>query len=247
MMVVKMNGQDGIIRKTRRKQSMRTLVCFGLVLAFAGSARAYVSVDADASVKVENRITRLDIDQEIGSERIECGGGLVSVVRIVKTKAYASAEAGARASCDARARYSDSCSCSGGGSCSTSGSGSDSDSASKSDLVSSDRLEEVKFTVARVSVDKLLQKGFSVAPAACVIADPAGIPLNPLGAIAVVTWLYGEQLIAENPLAIRAVRNLFSDLVPATPAAPVLPAPQPPAESLKRRVSFERLDGGTVK
>lgn len=226
---------------------MRTLVCFGLVLALAGSARAYVSVDADASVNVENRITRLDIDQEVGSERIECGGGLVSVVRIVKTKAYASAEAGARASCGARARYSDSCSCSGGGSCSTSGSGSDSDSASKSDSVSTDRLEEVKFTVARVSAEKLRQKGFSVAPAACVVADSAGLPLNPLGAIAVVTWIYGEQLIAENPLAIRAVRNLFSDLVPAAPAAPVLPAPQPPAESLKRRVSFERLDGGAVK
>lgn len=222
---------------------MRTSVCFGLVLAFAGSAGAYVSVDADAKVRVENRITRLDIDQEVGSERIECDNGLVSVVRIVKTKAYASAEAGASASCDAHARYSDSCSCSGGGSCSTSGSGGDSDSASGSDLVSSDRSKEVKFTVARVSAGKLAEKGFSAGQSpACVITDPAGMPLNTLGAIAVVTWIYGEELIKDNPLAMKAVRNLFNNLVPAA-----VPAVQTPDDSLKRRVSFERIDGGAVK
>lgn len=218
---------------------------------FAGGARAYVSVDADASVRVESRITRLDIGQEVGSERIECsndgsgGVSVVNVVRIVKTRAAASAEAQARAACDAHARYSDSCSCSGGGSCSTSGSGSDSDSASKSDSISSDQAKETKFTVARASADKLREKGFAVSRnSSCEITDPAGYPLNPLGAIAVVTWIYGEELIKENPLAMNAVRNLFRNALPAAPGITDMPVP---GESMKRKINFDRSDGGMIK
>lgn len=229
---------------------MKTQVYIGLMLLFTGSARAYVSVDVDASVNVENRITGLDIAQEIGSERIECGGGagaagLVSVVRIVKTKASASAQAEARANARASARYSDSCHCSGSGSCSTSGSGSDSDSASASDKASADKMEEVKFTVARTSAGKLLEKGFTLRQgSSCEITDSAGLALNPIGAIAVVTWIYGEETIQNNPLAMQAVREFYMKKMQASPDFIGVPVPD---EGFTNSISFDRLNGGAVK
>lgn len=176
-----------------------------VVLLAAAPAAAYVSVDADADVALETRISRLSADQQLGTERVECaaesGAVYVRVIRIAKTVVSAESEAYAKARCEASARYSDSCSCSGcSGSCHTSGSGSDSDSRTSERTARDSKTEETRFAVARVSLDSLSKKGFSANPGesgACAITGPDGSALDPLKAIATVTWIYGEELMKD--------------------------------------------------
>ncbi|HAF96044.1 MAG: hypothetical protein A2021_02920 [Elusimicrobia bacterium GWF2_52_66] len=234
---------------------MKHLFYTGLMVLFTGNAWSYVNVDADVSASLENRITRLDLTQQVGAERIECGKdaagntGVVSVVRIAKTKAFVSAAADVRASCNARAHYSDSCSCSGSGSCSTSGSGSDSDSTSGSDSASSEKVTETKFTVARISEARLKEKGFSLNPnSSCELVDATGFTLDPLGAVAVVTLVYGEELVTNNPLAMKSMRNSITQKLMETD----IPKSVSSSESIIKNLLFNqtnsnRFDGGNVK
>lgn len=178
---------------------MKIFTAAGLILLFAGQSNAYVSVDCDVDVKVENRISRLDMNQQIGSERIECSEGEVLVVRIVKTAVSVQADADARARANARAHYSDSCSCSGSGSCHTSGSGSDSCSDSGSDSATRNKTAETKFAVARASIDSINLMGFRVQPAidSCRLTDAEGFQLDALKEVAIVTMIYGGELMKE--------------------------------------------------
>ena len=178
---------------------MKLFMCIGLMVFFTGNSMAYVSVDCDVEVRVNNRITNLDAEQKIGSERIDCDGGEMRIIRMVKTDVSASAKAEARA--DADAYYSDSCLCSGSscGSCRTSGRGSDSDHDSAYDSASRSKTAETKFAVARVSFGSLRKMGFSVSQDAdsCGLLDEKGFPLNTLKSIAVITRIYGEELLKE--------------------------------------------------
>ena len=180
---------------------MKLFLCIGLMFLFTGNSSAYVSVDCDVDVRVDNRITNLDTEQKIGSERINCDGGEMRIMRMVKTDVSVTARAEASAKADADAYYSDSCSCSGSGcgTCSTSGSGSDYDRDSDSDFTSRSKTVETKFVVARVSFDSLNKMGFSVSQNtdSCRLLDDKGLPLSTLKAIAVITRIYGEELLKE--------------------------------------------------
>ncbi|MFH1618571.1 MAG: hypothetical protein ABIG11_01555 [bacterium] len=181
---------------------MKIILSVGLAVFFAGPSMAYVSVDCDVNVTVENRITSLDMDQQIGAERIECAEAEARVVRMVKTAVSVQAYAEARARGSASAYYSDSCSChcqGGSCSCSTSGSGSDSCSDSGDDSARQNKTAETKFTVARASLDSLYQSGFSVlqGPDYCRLADTDGLPLNTINAVSIITWVYGVELMKE--------------------------------------------------
>ncbi len=180
---------------------MKTILFMGLIFLFAGQSMAYVTVDCDVDVRVDNRITNLDTEQKIGSERIDCAGSEMRIVRIVKTDVSATARAEATAKAYADAYYSDSCSCSGSncGSCHTSGSGSDYDRDSASDSASRIKTAETKFVVARVSFDSLRKMGFKVEKDAdsCRLLDDKGFTLNTLKSIAVITRIYGEELLKE--------------------------------------------------
>lgn len=216
---------------------MKIFAAAGLILLFAGQSYAYVSVDCDVDVKVENRISRLDMDQQIGSERIECSEGNVLVVRIVKTAVSVQADAEAKAHARASARYSDSCSC-GGGSCSTSGSGSDSCSDSGSDSVTQNKTAETKFVVARASIVSLNLMGFRVRPSidSCQLTDAEGFPLNALKEVSIVTMIYGGELMKEADPGFGALEKL------AAPRQQVLP-PAEPGGGLKEAVGFDGEGG----
>ncbi len=180
---------------------MKLFLCIGLMFLFAGNSMAYITVDCDVDVRVDNRITNLDTEQKIGSERINCDGGEMRIMRMVKTDVSVTARAEASARADADAYYSDSCSCSGSGcgTCHTSGSGSDYDRDSDSDSTSRSKTAETKFVVARVSFDSLRKMGFSVTQNtdSCRLLDDKGRSLNTLKAIAVITRIYGEELLKE--------------------------------------------------
>ena len=180
---------------------MRAILFIGLIFLFAGQSMAYVTVDCDVDVRIDNRITRLDAEQEVGAERIDCAGSEMRIVRIVKTDVSVRAEAEASAKADADAYYSDSCSCSGSGcgSCHTSGSGSDYDRDSASDSASRSKMSETKFVVAKVSFGSLSKMGFKVSQDvdSCRLLDDKGLTLNTLKSIAVITRIYGEELLKE--------------------------------------------------
>lgn len=205
-----------------------TLAALGILTAAGSLSWAYVSVDCNTDIRVESSIRSFSLDQEVGSERIDCrtdSSGAVGEVRVVrKAKSTASARAYASARADGRAyaRYSDSCSthcsCSGSscgscsGSCHTSGSGSDWCSDSDSDEASRSETEETTFVVARASLASLASKGFGARAGSgshpCEVVDSSGSPLDALRAIAVVTWVYGEDLMKEKGADLSASGKL---------------------------------------
>lgn len=200
------------------------------LLAPALPARAYLSIDCSVRTDVDSRITRLDVAQEVGAERLECvrAGGAVSevrVVRMVKTHASARAESEARARGSANGHYSDSCHASGSGcgSCRTSGSGSDSCSDSGSDTATRSESAETTFAVARAPLAALASHGFAVHnPDAqtCGLSDSRGVALDVLKSVAAVTWVYGQELMREAGAELDAARKLApKGLPPAGPAA----------------------------
>lgn len=214
-----------------------------LLLLGAGSARA-MSVSCKVDVDVDTRITRLAIDQEVGAERLECvqapaSGELhVHVVRIVKTEARAEARSSAKASASADASYSDSCSCSGcSGSCHTSGSGWDSCSDSGDDAASSRDERATTFTVARVPAQALPARGYWVegGPGACRINDAGGNPVDLLRSIALVTWLYGEELLEKGGADMVALRRSLSPVSIRLQAKPARDEAGAPAFDDSRR------------
>ncbi|MBU2573112.1 MAG: hypothetical protein KKH28_03430 [Elusimicrobia bacterium] len=224
---------------------MKILLCIGLTLLFAGQALSYVSVDCDVNVQVNNRINRLDVNQQIGAERIECTAAEARVVRIVKTAVEVQAYADADSRGNASARYSDSCSCSCGqgaaSSCNTSGRGSDYCSDSDSDSVSRSETAETKFTVARSPLDLLREMGFTVRQDAdyCRLIDAGGVPLNILRAVAVITLAYGNELIKET-VDYKSLKKL------QTPGQPALPSRDDTCDKLLKTVTFDGK-GGLLK
>lgn len=218
----------------------------GLWVAWAGPGWGYVNADCDVSVRVDVRVENLSLDQELGSERLECvsdgktGVREVRLVRLARSRAAVRAEAHARGEGRASARYSDSCSasCSGGGSgtCHTSGSGWDSCSDSRSGSDSKSRTQETTFAVARASLDALVRRGFTARPSSdpvgCEVADRAGAALDPLKAIALVTWIYGEELMKESGADIPGI--LKRSTRPAKALAPWQPPP-PAGQALDDR------------
>lgn len=205
---------------------MKKTAAFGIVLglaqALAFPAWAYVSVNVDVNVRLENKIVELKADQQVGAERLECDEQAVRVVRLVKTEVSARATAEARAHASASAHYSDSCD-----SCHTSGSGSGSDSDSESETARSSKTEETKFTVAWAAVPALARGGYAVraAGSSCALVEQGGRALDVLEAIAAVTQVYGEALVEEG--GAPAARRLPPERVVAKRIIPALDAGLP--------------------
>lgn len=216
---------------------MNTLAIAAL-LSLAGPSWAYLSLDCDVDVQVENRINDLDIDQQVGAERIECAAGGARVVRIVKTGVSVEARADAKADGDADARYSDSCTCSCGDcsseTCRTSGWDSDRCWDSDSDTATERDFEETKFVVAYASGESLRQRGFSARqgeePFACELVDTAGASVGTLKGIALITWIYGEELMREKGADFEALLKLRKQDLRAAPRVDRM---------LKKKVPFD--------
>lgn len=186
----------------------------------------HMNVDCSIRATAGARVDAIDISHQVGAERIECasdqgGIGLVRVIRKVKSASSVNASGGGRAEGSASASYDatchSSCWCSGSSYCSgpdrhhhywndscdahcqVYGRGSDSCSGTGSDRDSRSQSRETVFVVARASPASLQAKGFKVRQGShsCEILDPRGSLLDPLRAIAVVSWIHGQELMKE--------------------------------------------------
>lgn len=207
----------------------RFLLLTGALVTFCPALWAsHPRIDCSVGVDVNAKLTRVETEELLGAERLECqpdsqgAVGQVRLMRTFKTGVQAGVEVSARADARASASFSDSCSGSchahGSGSCHHCGhsyswgdhchcscyaSGSGSDTCSDSDSAQNSRSEEKKttFVVAKIQGESLAAKGFrarhGTGAQACEILDPQGSVLDPLRAIAVISWIYGEELMKE--------------------------------------------------
>lgn len=207
------------------KHLLLALVFLGSGSAHAQWGSRGMDLRCDIGISL-NQSVSADIVQEFGAKRLECSTGsdgaieTVRVVRGINVTATAAAHASASASGNLQASYSDYCAMScdvrippqvppGGGpppphpepyqrSCTTSGQSSTACSYSPSRSASSadEKSMSSKVTVAKTTVAGLAAKGLKVTPG-CEIVNSKGEILKPLTAVAMVTWIYGSQLLKE--------------------------------------------------
>lgn len=223
---------------------MKIALCFGLLAFFTGQASAGFDIDCNVDLNVKAYVSSIDAPQKIGAERVECGTGEAQVVRIVKTSISVQALAEARSEGKASGDYRDSCttqSQEGSQTCSTSGSDWDSCSDSDSARATEEKTVETKFTVAKASLDKLLQAGFTTKAGKdyCELVDSGGAAINAIKAVSLITFIYGQELMNETDGF-----KMFGGLNRGDPKAPARPAEPNGMLPLDGTVNY---DGGSRK